>query len=201
VVNRSRRAGIRNPTRFETLAWLAARSPTSGLAQIAPVDLDIPVLGQLAPLQLPLGDALEPGPLMAVPPPCTAPGWPLGQEALGTRAAGPDAAVLPDLDPELQGLMLSVPSAVPALTACCAAQPPARASGLSSRAYTPAVATFATTPTSHGCCLGVGKSVETGHLKCQPSAPMADRLQNHAIPLPDPRQFDILDVLRAWRIG
>jgi hypothetical protein len=52
--------------RFETLPWLAARSPTYGLAQIPPADLDIPILGQLAPAQLPLGDALEPGSLEVV---------------------------------------------------------------------------------------------------------------------------------------
>jgi hypothetical protein len=33
------------------------------LTQIPPADLDIPVLGQLAPAQLPPGDTLEPGPL------------------------------------------------------------------------------------------------------------------------------------------
>ena len=52
--------------RFATLPWLAARSPTYGLAQIPPADLDIPILGQLAPSQLPLSDALEPGPLEVV---------------------------------------------------------------------------------------------------------------------------------------
>ena len=36
------------------------------LAQVAPVDFIVPVLGQLAPAQLPLGDALEPGPLEVV---------------------------------------------------------------------------------------------------------------------------------------
>jgi hypothetical protein len=36
------------------------------LAQVAPGDLYIPILGQLAPAQLPLGDALEPGPLEVV---------------------------------------------------------------------------------------------------------------------------------------
>jgi hypothetical protein len=35
-------------------------------AQIPPADLNIPVLGQLAPAQLPLSDALEPGPLEVV---------------------------------------------------------------------------------------------------------------------------------------
>ena len=45
--------------RFETFPWLAARSPTYGLAQIPPADLHIPILGQLAPSQLPFGDAVE----------------------------------------------------------------------------------------------------------------------------------------------
>ena len=47
--------------RFETLPWLAARSPTCGLAQVPSADLDIPILGQLAPSQLPFGDALDQG--------------------------------------------------------------------------------------------------------------------------------------------
>ena len=46
--------------RFETLPWLAA--PTCGLAQVPPADLHVPVVGQLALAQLPLGDALEPRP-------------------------------------------------------------------------------------------------------------------------------------------
>jgi hypothetical protein len=36
------------------------------LAQVPPADLYIPVLGQLPPAQLPLGDALEPGSLEIV---------------------------------------------------------------------------------------------------------------------------------------
>jgi hypothetical protein len=39
---------------------------TCPLAQIPPADLHIPGLGQLAPTQLPLGDALKPGPLEVV---------------------------------------------------------------------------------------------------------------------------------------
>ena len=35
-------------------------------AQVPPADLDIPILGQLAPSQLPLSNALEPGPLKVV---------------------------------------------------------------------------------------------------------------------------------------
>jgi hypothetical protein len=34
--------------------------------QVAPADLDIPILGQLVATQLPLGDALEPGSLEVV---------------------------------------------------------------------------------------------------------------------------------------
>jgi hypothetical protein len=37
-----------------------------GLLQVAPTDLNIPILDQLAPAQLPLSDALEPGPLEIV---------------------------------------------------------------------------------------------------------------------------------------
>ena len=52
--------------RFETLPWLAAQSPTCGLAQVPPADLDIPILAQLAPSRLPCGTAFEPGPLEVV---------------------------------------------------------------------------------------------------------------------------------------
>jgi hypothetical protein len=43
-----------------------SRRPFWHLPQVAPADLDIPVRGQLAPAQLPLGDALELGPLEIV---------------------------------------------------------------------------------------------------------------------------------------
>jgi hypothetical protein len=54
--------------RFETLLCVSARPncPTWHLSQIAAADLDVPVLSQLAPSQLPLGDALEPGMLEVV---------------------------------------------------------------------------------------------------------------------------------------
>jgi hypothetical protein len=42
------------------------RSPTYGLEQVPPADLDIPVLGQLAAAQFPLDDALEPRSLEVV---------------------------------------------------------------------------------------------------------------------------------------
>ena len=41
------------------------REPVTS-AEVPPADLDVPVLGQLPPAQLPLGDALEPGPLEVV---------------------------------------------------------------------------------------------------------------------------------------
>jgi hypothetical protein len=40
--------------------------PTYDLAQVPPADLDIPSLAQLAPSQLPLGDAREPRALKIV---------------------------------------------------------------------------------------------------------------------------------------
>jgi hypothetical protein len=43
-----------------------ANDRSSRLTQIPPADLHIPILGQLAPAQLPLGHALEPGPLEVV---------------------------------------------------------------------------------------------------------------------------------------
>ena len=36
------------------------------LAQVTPADLDISILGQMAPAQLLLGDTLEPGPLKVI---------------------------------------------------------------------------------------------------------------------------------------
>ena len=72
--------------RFETFPWLAARSPTYGLAQIAPVDLYIPVPGQLASAELPLGDALEAGPLWAA-------GTPQVSERSSDAKHGGDASV------------------------------------------------------------------------------------------------------------
>ena len=93
--------------RFETFLWLAARSPAHGLAQVPSADLDIPVLGQLAPAQLPLGDALEPGPLkverLDSPLRGAAPGGAL-EDAPRTPE---DTAVFSDLDPELDGLLRS----------------------------------------------------------------------------------------------
>ena len=54
---------------LDHLAWVARHCVPLGLerlAQVPSADLDIPVLGQLAPAQLPLGDALEPGALELV---------------------------------------------------------------------------------------------------------------------------------------
>jgi len=51
------------------LEWADGENPTVRfwrLPQIPPADRHIPVLGQLPPAQLPLGDALEPAPLEAI---------------------------------------------------------------------------------------------------------------------------------------
>ena len=48
--------------RFETLPACRHRFLLV-LAQITPTDLNVPILGQLTPTELPLGDALKPGPL------------------------------------------------------------------------------------------------------------------------------------------
>jgi hypothetical protein len=58
------------------------------LARVSPADLDVPNLAQLAPAQLPLCDALEPGPLEVVRLNAALGGGPL-RAAAGTRAAGP----------------------------------------------------------------------------------------------------------------
>jgi len=42
------------------------RGPTWHSAQVSPADLDVPILGQLASAQLPLGHALEARPLKVV---------------------------------------------------------------------------------------------------------------------------------------
>jgi hypothetical protein len=78
-----------------------------------PADLDIPILGQLTPAQLPLGDALEPGPLEII-----SLDAPLGRGALREQPLEhpprhPDhAMVLADLDPELHRLPLGIPAGV-----------------------------------------------------------------------------------------
>jgi hypothetical protein len=86
------------------------RLPTWRLAQVPPTDLHVPVLGQLPLPQLPLVDALEPGPLEIV-------GFDtlLGRGSLWEQALeyapgdGDHTAVLSDLDPELDGLPLGFP--------------------------------------------------------------------------------------------
>ena len=49
------------------------------LEQVPPADFDIPILGQLAPPQLPLSDALEAGSLEVVRLDAALGGWPLRQ--------------------------------------------------------------------------------------------------------------------------
>jgi hypothetical protein len=50
----------------QTLRSQCRRSAFGQLARVSPADLHIPILGQLASAQLPLGDALEPGRLKVV---------------------------------------------------------------------------------------------------------------------------------------
>jgi hypothetical protein len=70
-----------------------------GLTQVAPTDLDVPVLGQLAPARLPLDDAFEAGSTVDAP----LGGEPLREQPLKHAPRHPDqAAVLADL--ELDGL-------------------------------------------------------------------------------------------------
>src|ERR1700757_2055923 len=83
------------------------------LAQVSPADLDIPVLGQLPPAKLSLGNALEPRPLKVVCFDASFRGGPLGQEPLKDPPRYPDhATVFADLDTELHGLVLGVPSGI-----------------------------------------------------------------------------------------
>ena len=84
---------------------------TRPLTHIASAYLHVPVLGQLAPAQLPLGDVLKPGPLEAVSLDTAIRGRPFREEALECSARDPNhAAVFADLDPELYGLPLGIPS-------------------------------------------------------------------------------------------
>jgi class 3 adenylate cyclase len=83
------------------------------LAQISPADLDISILGQLTPANLPLGNALEPRPLEVVCLDASFRRGPLGQEPLKDPARHPDhATVFADLDTELHGLVLGIPSSI-----------------------------------------------------------------------------------------
>ena len=75
--------------RFETLPWLATRSPTYGLAQVPSTDLDIPIFGQLAPSKLPLGDAPRTGSAERRKPRRSAQEWAAPVVSVETRAAGP----------------------------------------------------------------------------------------------------------------
>ena len=81
------------------------------LAQIPPADLHIPILGQLPPAQLPLGDALEAGPLEEVCFDAPLGGGPLSGQPLEHPPRNPDhSPALADLDPELHGLPLGTPA-------------------------------------------------------------------------------------------
>jgi hypothetical protein len=75
--------------------------------------LHVPILGQRAPAELPLGDALEPGSLEVVGFDAPLGGGRLRQEPLEDAPRHPDhTPVLADLDPELNGLALGIPPGV-----------------------------------------------------------------------------------------
>ena len=77
---------------------------------ISPANLDIPILGQLVQVQLPLVDAFQPGSLELLR--SDAPLGPLRDQASEHAPRDPDHAVVPaDLDPELHGLPLGIPAA------------------------------------------------------------------------------------------
>jgi hypothetical protein len=63
----------------------APPSADFGLRQFSPADLDIPISRQLAPAQLPLGDALEPGPLKEESLDAALGGGPSGSRRWNTR--------------------------------------------------------------------------------------------------------------------
>ena len=80
----------------------------------SPADLDIPILGQLASAQLPLGDALELGPLEIVGFDAPLGRGPLREEPLEHAPRHPDhTLVLADLDPELDSQPFGVSPGVP----------------------------------------------------------------------------------------
>jgi hypothetical protein len=72
-----------------------------------------PSSGQLAPTQLPLGDAFQPGSLEVVGFDASLGGGPLSGQPLEHPPRHPDhAAILADLDPELHRLPLGISSDV-----------------------------------------------------------------------------------------
>src|SRR5262245_47861494 len=62
----TRFAGRRKMSKIPTVPEGWRKSALGSSAEVAPADLHVPILGQLAPAQLPLGDALEPGALEVV---------------------------------------------------------------------------------------------------------------------------------------
>jgi hypothetical protein len=74
--------------RFETLLPAIGHRPHLALGLVPPADLDISVLGQLAPAQLSLSDTLEPGAAGGSTPRRIARGWAARTGAVGTRGEG-----------------------------------------------------------------------------------------------------------------
>jgi hypothetical protein len=83
------------------------------VAQVAPADLDVAVLGQLALPELALDNALEAGALPVIGFNAALRRRSLWEQALEHAAWHPDhAAVFADLHPELDGLQLGIPMCI-----------------------------------------------------------------------------------------
>src|SRR5271169_223555 len=86
---------------------------TRALTQIAASDLDVPVLGQRTPPQLPLGGFLKACPLQMVCFNAAFGGGCLRQQALEHAPGYPhDAAIFADFNAEFDSLPLGIPSGV-----------------------------------------------------------------------------------------
>ena len=87
----SRKLSVFNPNRLPLLRRFGEPNERRllPLAQVAPADLDIPILSQLPPSQFSLGDALEPRPLKVVRLNATR-GVPVGVLGEGEEHAGSD---------------------------------------------------------------------------------------------------------------
>jgi hypothetical protein len=90
----------------------APRHLFAALPEVPSTNLDIPIIGQLAPAKFALGDALEPGALEIISLDAPLGGGPLREQPLEHAPRHPDhAVVLANLDLELHGLPLGIPRA------------------------------------------------------------------------------------------
>ena len=103
----------RTPHALRLARLSAARGHGRALTQIAASDLDVPVLGQLTPPQLPLGELSQRCPLQVVRFNAALGGRCLPQEGLEHAPGYPHhAAVFTDFNAKLNSLPLGIPSGV-----------------------------------------------------------------------------------------